>query len=45
MIFLYILVFYVEQEVEGDEMIVLESVLECDEEREKFLREEKVILL
>lgn len=41
----HISVLHVEQEVEGDETIALESVLECDEEREKLLREEKAISL
>lgn len=41
----HISVLHVEQEVEGDETIALESVLECDEEREKLLREEKDISL
>lgn len=41
----HISVLHVEQEVEGDETIALESVLECDEEREKLLREEKTISL
>lgn len=41
----HISVLHVEQEVEGDKTIALESVLECDEEREKLLREEKAISL
>lgn len=41
----HISILHVEQEVEGDNTIALESVLECDEEREKLLREEKAISL
>lgn len=41
----HISILHVEQEVEGDDTIALESVLECDEEREKLLREEKAISL
>jgi ATP-binding cassette subfamily F protein 3 len=36
-------VLHVEQEVNGDETIVLDSVLECDVERQKLLDEEKQI--
>lgn len=41
----HISVLHVEQEVEGDNTIALESVLECDEERENLLKEEKEISL
>ncbi|XP_062597281.1 ATP-binding cassette sub-family F member 3-like [Saccostrea cucullata] len=41
----HISLLHVEQEVEGDNTIALESVLECDEERENLLREEKEISL
>jgi ATP-binding cassette subfamily F protein 3 len=36
---------HVEQEVDGDDTIALESVLECDEERNSLLKEEKEIAL
>ncbi|XP_048750945.1 ATP-binding cassette sub-family F member 3-like [Ostrea edulis] len=36
---------HVEQEVDGDNTIALESVLECDEERNSLLKEEKEIAL
>jgi len=39
----HISVLHVEQEVIGDETIALDSVLECDEERNRLLKEEKEI--
>jgi ATP-binding cassette subfamily F protein 3 len=36
-------ILHVEQEVIGDETIALDSVLECDEERNRLLKEEKQI--
>jgi hypothetical protein len=39
----HISILHVEQEVIGDETIALDSVLECDEERNRLLKEEKQI--
>ncbi|XP_076085979.1 ATP-binding cassette sub-family F member 3-like isoform X2 [Mytilus galloprovincialis] len=39
----HISILHVEQEVVGDQMIALDSVLECDEERNRLLKEEKEI--
>lgn len=39
----HISILHVEQEVVGDETIALDSVLECDEERNRLLKEEKKI--
>ncbi|CAG2204009.1 ABCF3 [Mytilus edulis] len=39
----HISILHVEQEVVGDQTIALDSVLECDEERNRLLKEEKEI--
>ena len=39
----HVTVLHVEQEVVGDETSALESVLECDEERDKLMREEQTL--
>ena len=40
----HLTVLHVEQEVVGDDTPALQSVLECDEEREKLLRRERELL-
>ena len=39
----HISILHVEQEVDGDDTIALDSVLECDPVRESLLREEREI--
>ncbi|KAL3861429.1 hypothetical protein ACJMK2_007463 [Sinanodonta woodiana] len=39
----HISILHVEQEVAGDETIALQSVLSCDEKREKLIQEEKLL--
>ena len=40
----HLTIFHVEQEVEGNDTIALQSVLECDVERESLLKREKELL-
>ena len=40
----HLTIFHVEQEVEGNDTVALQSVLECDVERESLLRREKELL-